>query len=572
MARGRGAGSGLKGRSTLSEPRRASLFGLAGIALVCLSPVLVPSTGLAEIGPETPAIASEDPIRTAALEPAKSVVLERQRLQTLQELSTISSNVEVTEEMLLRLDSEIETLRNDGDEIRQAMIEAALRQKEASARLSDLEAQIGDLSSQEGALKASLAERRGLLAEVLAALQRLGRKPPPALLVKPEDALGSVRSAILLGSVVPNLRDETAVLLADLEKLDAVQSELSARMRSFGEELATHRNEEARLKRLAEKKAALADDNIARRAEAKRRADELADKAEDLKGLIASLDEDVKTARLLEEAEREAAAKAREEERLAREREAQIEAERQAQLVAERQAAEEEARRSAEAVKAAEIERLAALEAEKAGSEEAGVESVADVTPPEAETASAEPDDEASYEVASLSPEVGARAGANTQAYDIEALRRSVRFLEPSAAFSTMKGRLVPPVSGRGLIGFGEKDDIGRQTTGASYASRAGDVVTAPADAKVLYSGPFRSYGEVLILDAGDGYHIVLAGMDRIDVETGQFVSAGEPIAAMGSRRLASVNATDFGTEGPALYVEFRENGRPVDPSAWWAD
>ncbi|MEN3792308.1 peptidoglycan DD-metalloendopeptidase family protein [Fulvimarina sp. MAC3] len=553
------------------------MLAIAGVALVCLPPVLVPSMVRAEAGLAAALAGAGDPIQTAALEPARSVVLERQRRQTLEELSAISSNVDVTKEMLSRLDSEIETLRNDRDEIRQAMIEAALRQKEASAKLSDLEAQIGDLSLREGGLKASLAERRGLLAEVLAALQRLGRKPPPALLVKPEDALGSVRSAIILGSVVPSLRDETAILLADLKQLDEVQSELAARMASFSKELATHRNEEERLKRLAAKKASLADQNLEQREAAKRRADELASKAEDLKGLIASLDENVKTARLVEEAEREAAAKAREEERLAREREIaereeKIEAERLAQLEAAK-AAEDDARRLAEAEKASEARQIAEIEAEKAPDEQQIAE--ADSAETDASSADVPPSDAAvdgPYEVASLEPEVEAQATQAPEAYDIEALRRSVRFLEPSAAFSTMKGRLIPPVSGRSLIGFGERDDIGRQTTGASYASRSGDVVTAPADAKVLYSGPFRSYGEVLILDAGDGYHVVLAGMDRIDVETGQFVSAGEPIAAMGSRRLASVNATDFGTEGPALYVEFRKNGRPVDPSAWWAD
>nr|WP_232845554.1 peptidoglycan DD-metalloendopeptidase family protein [Aurantimonas marina] len=135
-----------------------------------------------------------------------------------------------------------------------------------------------------------------------------------------------------------------------------------------------------------------------------------------------------------------------------------------------------------------------------------------------------------------------------------------------------MKGRLSKPIAGKQLIGFGGADDIGRETTGASFAARPGDAVTAPADGRVLYSGPFRSYGQLLILDAGDGYHVVLAGMERIDVETGQFVSAGEPVAVMGARRLASVAVAEFGATHPALYVEFRKDGKPVDPSAWWMD
>ena len=154
--------------------------------------------------------------------------------------------------------------------------------------------------------------------------------------------------------------------------------------------------------------------------------------------------------------------------------------------------------------------------------------------------------------------------------YDIAALRNNTALLQPAAAFSTLKARLSKPVLGRQIIGFGEKDDIGRPSTGVSFGSRAGDVVVSPTDGRVLYAGPFRSYGELLILDAGDGYHIVLAGMDRIDVSSGQFVSAGEPVALMGARRVASVQVAEFGAAEPALYVEFRKDGKPVDPTPWW--
>ena len=79
------------------------------------------------------------------------------------------------------------------------------------------------------------------------------------------------------------------------------------------------------------------------------------------------------------------------------------------------------------------------------------------------------------------------------------------------------------------------------QTQGLSLATRPGASVLAPADGWVVYAGPFRSYGQVLILNAGDGYHIVLAGMERIDAALGQFVLGGEPVAVMGETRLASI-------------------------------
>ena len=93
----------------------------------------------------------------------------------------------------------------------------------------------------------------------------------------------------------------------------------------------------------------------------------------------------------------------------------------------------------------------------------------------------------------------------------------------------------------------------------------------APADGWVVYAGPFRSYGQVLILNAGDGYHIVLAGMERIDAALGQFVLGGEPVAVMGSTRLASIGDVDHTSAQPILYVEFRKDGNSIDSAPWWA-
>jgi septal ring factor EnvC (AmiA/AmiB activator) len=58
--------------------------------------------------------------------------------------------------------------------------------------------------------------------------------------------------------------------------------------------------------------------------------------------------------------------------------------------------------------------------------------------------------------------------------------------------------------------------------------------------------------------------------MERISVDLGQFVLAGEPVAAMGnSSHIAAILAT--GASQPVLYVEFRKDGTPFDPGPWWA-
>ena len=107
---------------------------------------------------------------------------------------------------------------------------------------------------------------------------------------------------------------------------------------------------------------------------------------------------------------------------------------------------------------------------------------------------------------------------------------------------------------------------------GDMVATQSTAIVTAPADGSVLYAGPFRSYGQLLILNAGDGYHVVLAGMNRINVALGQSVLAGEPVGAMGEARVASSSASSGGNRAPELYVEFRKDGKPVDPAPWWAE
>jgi len=95
-------------------------------------------------------------------------------------------------------------------------------------------------------------------------------------------------------------------------------------------------------------------------------------------------------------------------------------------------------------------------------------------------------------------------------------------------------------------------------------------VVTAPADGLVVFAGAFRSYGQMIILDAGDGYHLVISGMDTISTRQGKFVFSGEPLAVMGAKRVASATALALETDRPTLYIEFRKDGKPVDSRPWW--
>ena len=114
---------------------------------------------------------------------------------------------------------------------------------------------------------------------------------------------------------------------------------------------------------------------------------------------------------------------------------------------------------------------------------------------------------------------------------------------------------------------------LGSKFKGMAVATREGAQVTTPADGRVEFAGAFRSYGEVLILNAGGGYHVLLAGLSEITAGTGEFLRAGEPVGTMGRGPSSVTLLGDRIQDGrPVLYIEFRNNGEAVDSSPWWID
>ena len=179
---------------------------------------------------------------------------------------------------------------------------------------------------------------------------------------------------------------------------------------------------------------------------------------------------------------------------------------------------------------------------------------------------------EQGLDTASRASRAAARSGEERKANgrpDLAALRDPGR-LSPAIAFGSAKGMLSLPVNGARIREFGAPDGVGGTEKGLSIAARPGRQITAPCDGWVVYAGPFRNYGQLLILNAGGGYHVLLAGMERISVDLGQFVVTGEPVAAMGGGAQAAA-AIAGGSSQPVLYVEFRKDGVPVDPGPWWA-
>jgi septal ring factor EnvC (AmiA/AmiB activator) len=131
------------------------------------------------------------------------------------------------------------------------------------------------------------------------------------------------------------------------------------------------------------------------------------------------------------------------------------------------------------------------------------------------------------------------------------------------------RGQMALPARGRVVLAFGQVGEGGQPHRGVSIEARAEAQVVAPFDGQIVFAGPFRGYGRILIIEHGEGYHTLLAGLGRIDVSPGQVVSLGEPIATTGNADPGGTAPS--GNAGPVLYVELRRHGQPINPAPWLA-
>jgi len=161
-----------------------------------------------------------------------------------------------------------------------------------------------------------------------------------------------------------------------------------------------------------------------------------------------------------------------------------------------------------------------------------------------------------------------ARADREKRAGEAAAARQRQAVLEHPTGAGTIassaqpRGQLTAPVAGTLFRSWGDATE-GGPATGLLYHAPPAAHVVSLCSGRVVFAANFRSYGLLLIVDCGGGYHAVLAGFDKLDVKVGQQVDAGEPVGVM--------PAWEPGASGsrPALYVELRRDGQPVNPAPW---
>jgi septal ring factor EnvC (AmiA/AmiB activator) len=334
---------------------------------------------------------------------------------------------------------------------------------------------------EEKRLRAALDERHGAIAGLLAALQRIGRNPPPVMITRREDALTMVRSAMLLSSAFPELRTQAEGLTKELQDLSRVIKSSRAEGDKLKAEKARHDQARVKLAALQDEKRRTGTRQQAELHGVRQEVARLGKSVQEMSDLLQRLDKQLSS------------------------------------------------------------------------------------RPPPAgkDSGTAEAKSGAPSETTADGKTVAVLAPSGQKMAMLAPSR-----IKPNIPFEQAKGTLQLPSHGRRMQSFGQKTAYGTQSKGIGIETRYGGSVVSPCDGVIIYAGEFRTYGQVLIISPGGGYHILLAGLSQIDVQVGQSVLMGEPVGVMSSA-VKSQGAQD---SGPVLTVEFRKDLRPIDPDPWWSD
>ena len=383
-----------------------------------------------------------------------------------EKLRALERAIELRKSRLKAKQKEAQELAREAAELKRRLIAAAAAVQEREAAVTRTEERLAELVADEEIVSRRLAEREAAMDATLAALQRLERNRPPALVVQPDDVVNAARSALLLGTIVPQLHSEAKSLGEELRALQTLRADI---LKSREELLTANRALHAEQERLeavfeekdAKRRRTLADAETEDRAIAKAAAE-----ARDMRSLIAQV----------------------------------------------------EARARAHVPRLKPKEPLAPR-----GREDDGRRRLA------------------------------ARPGPGS---------------EPLPPGSGPEGRRLP-AQGRVVLAFGQADGAGGSAKGVLLRTRNNAQVVSPTSGQVAFAGPVRGYGQMLIIAAPGGYHVILAGLNRIYGSEGQSLLAGEPVGTMGPEDPDQTAETASGRDARELYLEIRYKGLPVDPMQW---
>lgn len=486
-----------------------ALYAVAATPMLVLLLVVGPSNGFAQ---------SADEVRAKL----KEAIARREKAR-----AKLESNKKYLKENRARagtIKDELARLSKERAKLNADLIETSDKVKQTEAKMTAIEGRLGKLEIQERGLRKSLNAQHRSIGRLLSAIQRMGRNPPPVMITRRSDALAMVRSAMLLARAFPTLRGEALALAKQLNRLVTLMSGIRKEREQLRAEAKELRDAQSRVASLLKTKRRSLDNRKVELAEVRRTVDVVGGNVDNLADLIRKLgpaiDRDTRLGRELVETARRKAREAAE-----------------AAAIARRKAQEEKLKKLQLALN------VPTKPTPNPGSDT--VKPVA-ITPPPAGAIQPSP----SF---NLTPNGGAFIGDSAR-------------ISPAIPFHRAKGKLPLPAAGAIETRFGEPIKFGGRSKGIKIKTRHGAQITAPSDGWVVYAGKFRTYGQIVIIKAGQGYHVLLAGLSQIDVQSGQFVLAAEPIGTM--KRAPGARS---GANSPRLYVEFRKDGRPINPRPWWS-
>ena len=443
------------------------------------------------------------------------------KVQSLQRDAELDkARAEALKEEAARLQAEILAMQAD-------MIATARETQDLEDELTAIEVTLAALRAEESRKLKRLARQHGNLQMTLGALQRIAVQPREALLLSPGTPIDVVRSGMLLRVAVPAIEGRVEGLRDELDDLARLRGKITAEQDQLKRAATALADQRKKLASLIDRKRDLYESATLEQRAAQQRAARLAKEAKSLKDLLDRLAEAARQMAAQQARERSQQAALDEAERVALER-AKRAAE-QRRLVEMIQLVEEQERRRAEAAR-----------------------SSVEVTVPLA----ADPESDAATETAAGGTQ---QASLTTGAPALRLDRPSnVRNFPDSPTIAA----LIMPARGDVVAEYGARNGNDDEASkGITISARASAQVVAPFDGRVAYAGPFRGYGQILIIEHGGRYHTLLAGLERIDAIVGQWLLAGEPVGVMG------------GVAGsrPELYLELRRTGRPINPLPWLA-
>jgi septal ring factor EnvC (AmiA/AmiB activator) len=374
-------------------------------------------------------------------------------------LEEVQRKLSVAKEKTQKLKKKTDEVEKDLARLRRDMVAAAKIIQSKEFQTLELIKALSALKIEEVNKSARLIASRGNMIGVLEALQRFSRYPPEALIMQPTSPADTVRSAILLRAIVPEINRQALSLREDLESVKKARSNIAIKQAKLIILTDTLEKKRKDLVKLFGKKTALKHRTMAKRRKESRRLNSLVKEASSISDLL----EKINRANLKP------------------------------------------------------ISRPAFLDR----------------------------------------PSI-----SNKSTQDLYSTAPSVKGLPAGLTgtpISSQRGKLPTPVIGRIVGRFGQALGTGLTRKGMKLQTTPGAQVVALYEGRIVYAGKFRGYGELLIMEHGEGYHSLLSGLSRIDSTMGQWVVSGEPVGVMGPSN----------RRNPILYVEFRRNGQPINPLPW---